>query len=181
MFNAEMFAVGETFPIPELIPTSDGSRLFLDNGTLECLIRISALKSAELKAFHQRPIKYSYLESKTSVPVAMWVFNIAGGYFECPFDGKIESHENLDKFLTIENGNYKNAITFFLIDGLILKGIKLFGLHVKALKLFHNTIQKQLSIEYTEEDFVKSLNELYQYTTLNLFKTGKRFIGKSNN
>jgi hypothetical protein len=70
----------------------------------------------------------------------------------------------------------KNLITFLLLDGQILKGMRASGLELESMEMFYSTIRKQLALNYSEADFVQCLAGIYQnYTTDELFSIGVQF------
>ncbi|MCD6487044.1 MAG: hypothetical protein J7K35_06945 [Syntrophobacterales bacterium] len=140
-------------------------------------IQMPALIRSEKRAFNASFKRYSYLESSTPVPIAMWIFDfpVTFGKIDCNFNARIVCPKYIDDYLALEDGHVKNAITFYLLDGQILKGIKLVGLREEAVRLFHKTIRKQLSMEYTKAEYSRYLEAMYQYSTEELFRMGKIF------
>ena len=133
----EKYEVGKLFPGP--IPEQEGT-------------------NREIQAFKISFQRYSYFETNTPVPIAVWVFDFPKpfGQIDVNFNGKLVPPEYIKDYFTLENGQVKNLLTFFLLDGQILRGIKAFGLEPEAVKLFHTTIRKQIELEilWGEEAFI---------------------------
>lgn len=171
------FEVGQPFPLP--VPPQEGARMELWNDGLILAIQFPGLRGQELKAFEKGLRKYSYWESNTDVPIAAWVFK-----FPKPF-GQVDATFNachaklkpeyLANYLEPEEGQVKNALSIFLLDGQMLKGMKLVDLEPEAVKLFHATIRKQREINFPQYEFDRSLREVYQYPTETLFEKGSKF------
>ncbi len=149
------------------------------NDGLILAIQFPGLRTQELKAFKKGLRKYSYWESSTDIPIATWVFDFPKPFnqIDCTFNAchsKLKP-ENLNNYLEMEDGQVKNALTIFLLDGQILKAMKLLGLQPEAVKLFHGTIQKQLTMKYHQFEFDRSLREIYQHSTAELFEGTSEF------
>lgn len=170
-----LFKVGEQFPGP--VPSSEGAHLELWGDGLVCVIQMPGLTRPERQAFKKSFKQYGYLETSGPVPVAVWVFIFPKpfGEIDCSFSARPVKPENIENYLIMEDGRIKNALTFYLLDGPILKGMKLVGLEPAAVKLFHSTIQKQLDTDYTPADFDRYLNAVYNYTTTELFQMSVKF------
>ena len=134
------------------------------------------LRREERRAFKKGLTRYSYLESTTPVPVAYWIFNFPNphGPVECNFNSRIVEPEYIESYLDTSEG-IKNAVTFYLLDNRILRGMRLVGLDPEAVKLFHLTITKQLEREYSQQDYAKYLAGLYEFDVNELFSMGKGF------
>ena len=161
------------------VPNVEGSVMELWDIGLVVLIQIFRAEEEKINAFRTGFTQYSYLESDTPVPIACWVFDFPDphGTIDCVFDAKIVKSNLITDYLDTSKG-VKNAVYFFLLDGKILKAAKLVGLDPEAIKLFHNTIRKQLIIEYDKEDFKKYLKGLFSYTTRELSNMGRKFTHK---
>ena len=133
-----------------------------------------------LALFHEGFKQYSYLESPTNIPIAVWVFDFPDphGQIDTSFNAKVVDKEIIDNFLDTSKGGIKNALQFFLLDGQIIKGMKLISLHPDAMELFHGTIRKQLAMDYDMSDFTSCLAGFFTRTTRELFEMGRRFRHK---
>ena len=95
---------------------------------------------------------------------------------EGDFNAKRARRKWLDLYLDAgDDDTIKKAIQFFLLDGPILRAMKLIELDPEALELFHGTIRKQLDMDYNRIDFDKYLAGLHNYDTEDLFRMGKVF------
>lgn len=173
MRNLISFEVGKPFPVS--VPQQEGARMELWESGLVVIIQMPGLQRDELRAFKKSFKRYSYLETNTPVPIAIWVFDFSGPYgaIDCNFNARIK-REYVDNFLDANEG-IKNLVTFYLLDGTILRAIKVVGLHTEAMELFHSTIKKQLDIEYSQADYDRYLDGVFQFSTSELFNIGKKF------
>ncbi len=174
----QTFTVGKSFPGP--VPHREGAIMELWEMGLVVVIQYPELRSNELNAFHEGFKQYSYLESPTEIPIAVWVFDFPEphGEIDTSFNARVVDKELIDDFLNTSKGGIKNALQFFLLDGKIIKGMKMISLHPKAVELFHSTIRKQLSMDYDMSDFTSSLAEFFTHTTRELFEMGHKFQHK---
>ena len=83
---AASFIVGEPFPGP--VPHREGAIMELWEIGLVVVTQFPGLRQRELEAFHQGFKAYSYLESSTPVPIAVWVFD-PGGHLLSPTYGHL--------------------------------------------------------------------------------------------
>jgi hypothetical protein len=174
-----MFEVGKPFPVPGGIPHREGAHMELWPEGLVVIIQMPGLRREELKAFKKGFKRYSYLESEGDVPIAVWVFDFPGPYgaIDTNFNAKLvqETHpEDLESFLDTEEG-MKNSIIFYLLDGEILEAQKMMGLQPEAVKLFHDTIWRQLGRTYEQVDFDMALAKLFRKSTHDLCRMGRQF------
>jgi hypothetical protein len=174
------YRVGDTFP--HEYPTREGSIMELqDPSDLVIYIQYPGLTREEKQAFKKSFKKYSFFEAPGDVPVAFFTFDFPKpfGMVEVNFNAKLVSLEILERFMSEENGMKKNALTFFLLDGDILKGIKRYGLHPGAVEAFHATIRKQLAAGYSNGDFNEALARLsFRFSVPELFREGRVFRSK---
>ncbi len=52
------------------------------------------------------------------------------------------------------------------------------GLQLRAVELFHATIRKQLETPYSEQDYSKYLQAMYEYTNDELYNMSEKFRNK---
>jgi hypothetical protein len=167
-------------PAPFKVPDREGCMLEIGypaNG-LNVLVQYPNLNKAELKAFQSPLVGYSYYESETIVPIAYWIFQFPNKLFiETTFNACFAL--NNPPYLTaIESymEDVKNGITFYFLDRNIVKGIRVIGIHTEAVLLFHKTINAQLEINFTPEDFMLTLKQMEAaVSTEELFHMGKVF------
>ena len=158
------FTVGE--PFPGAVPDREGPIMELWEIGLVVLIQFPGLRQRELEAFHQGFKTYSYLESSTSVPIAVWVFDFpkSHGQIDSTFNARFVKRDLIDEYLERGKGGVKNALHFFVLDRDILQGIKMVALDPEAVELFHGTIKKQLSMDYDRADYESCLGGLFTRT-----------------
>ncbi|MBU1014781.1 MAG: hypothetical protein KKG99_17440 [Bacteroidetes bacterium] len=169
-----VFEVGK--PYPGAVPNQEGAVMELSQSGLIVLIQFQNISNEELKAFKNSFNSYSYFESNTPVPIPVFVFPFPKpfGAIDVNFNARLVNQTILDDFM---NG-HGNAITFHLIDGNILKANKLVGLDTKCIKLFHQTIIKQLTTDYSQQDYIKYLDGIFNFSSDELFKMGQIFQKK---
>ena len=164
------FTVGESFP--GAVPDREGPIMELWETGLVVLIQFPGLRQRELEAFHQGFRTYSYLESSTPVPIAVWVFDFPDphGQIDSTFNARFVERKLIEDYLDKGKADVKNGLYFFLLDKEILRGMKLVALDPEAVGLFHDTIRKQLSMDYDRADYEACLGGLFTHTTRELFE-----------
>ena len=172
------FTVGK--PFPGEVPHREGAIMELWETGLVVVIQYPKLRKGELEAFHKGFKKYSYLESPTTIPIAVWIFDFPNphGQIDAIFNARVVKKDLIDDFLDTSKGGVKNALQFFLLDGEIIRGMKLVGLHPEAMELFHSTIRKQLAMDYDMADFTICLAGFFTRSTRELFDMGRKFQHK---
>ena len=163
--------VDKIFPGP--VPDQEGVQIELWHDKLSVLIQMPGINEEELIAFNKGFRQYSYLESETPIPIALWIFDFPDplGPVEGNFNTRLSKREWVDLYL---NASDDDAM-FFLLDGQILKAMKLVELDPAAVRLFHGTIRKQLDLEYNQTNFDRYLAGLHNYDMQDLFSMGKVF------
>jgi hypothetical protein len=123
-------------PFPGEVPHREGAIMELLEIGLVVVIQYPELRKGELEAFHKGFKKYSYLESPTTVPIAVWIFDFPNphGQIDAIFNARVVKKDLIDDFLDTSKGGVKNALQFFLLDGEIIRGMKLVGLHPEAME-----------------------------------------------
>ena len=147
------FTVGQ--PFPGAVPHREGAIMELWEIGLVVVTQFPGLTSNELEAFHRGFKTYSYLENSTSVPIAVWVFDFPNphGQIDSTFNARFVEKDLIEEYLDGEKTGVKNGLYFFLLDREILRGMKLVALDPEAVELFHDTIRKQLSMDYDRIDY----------------------------
>ena len=176
MGDLKKFEVGHIFPGP--VSTPEGAQMELRHDTLTVLIQMPGLRKDQLKAFQKGFKQYSYLESDTPIPVALWIFDFPdpNGPMVTNFNARLTKRKWVDSYLDVsDDGAINNAIQFFLLDEKILKAMKFIELYPDVVKLFHVTIRKQLDLDYNRVDFDRCLAGLHNYDVYDLFSMGKVF------
>ena len=57
----------------------------------------------------------------------------------------------------------------------VIMAMKMIGLNPDAVKLFHDTIRKQLGMDYNKTDYLGCLGGFFTRTTKELFDMGRKF------
>lgn len=168
------FEVGKPFPLP--VPKSEGAVMELWDDGLVVLIQMPGCSREERRAFKAGFKQYAFLESSTPVPVAVWVFDFARphGAIDLNFNATVVAPERIKNYLD-ESEGVKNAVTFYLLDRTVLRGIKFAGLEPEAVRLFHATISKQLATPFNQADYNRYLAAVMEYSTDELLRMGRRF------
>jgi hypothetical protein len=169
------FTVGEPFPGP--VPHREGAIMELWEIGLTVVIQYPKLTKSELKAFQLGFKTYSYLESSTSIPVAVWVFDFPDphGAIDCAFNARVVPTDLMERYLEMDGNGIKSGLNFFLLDGNIIRGIRMITLNPEAVKLFHGTLRKQLETVYDRVDFNACLGGLFTRSTRELYEMGRKF------
>jgi len=172
------FTVGKPFP-GEVLHREGAIMELLEIG-LVVVIQFPELTNDELRAFHEGFKRYSYLESPTTIPIAVWIFDFPNphGQIDATFNARVVKNDLIDDFLDTSKGGVKNVIQFILLDGQIIRGMKLVGLNPEAVELFHNTIRKQLAMDYDMADYTICLAGFFTRSTGELFEMGRKFQHK---
>ena len=169
------FQVEKPFPGP--VPHREGAVMELWEMGLVVVIQFPGLTRDELSTFHSGFERYSYLESPTRVPVAVWVFDfpVPHGMIDTVFNARVVKKDLIDDFLDTSKGRVRNILQFFLLDGQVLRGMKVIGLHLEAVELFHDTIRKQFAMNYNDIEFESCLAGFFTRPTKELFEMGRKF------
>ena len=167
--------VGRPFPFP--VPNNEGAVMGLWEIGPVVLIQKFGVRAEDEAAFKKGFEFYSYLESRTSLPVATWIFEFPEplGLIDTAFNVKIAHGKWLTSYLDTKVGGVMNALYLFLLEEKILRGTKIVGLDTEAVNLFQGTVRKQLQMNYTQEEFNKTLVTLFQVSRRELFEMGKIF------
>ena len=168
------FEVGKDFPVK--IPNREGAFLELWPSGLVCIINMPFLKREEKMAFKKTFKRYVYLETDTNPPIAVWVFDFPNphGPIDTVFDARRVEKGLIEHYLDTSEG-VKNSITFFLVDGQTLAAQKLVGLSTEVIELFHDTIRKQIRLDYSDIEYEAALGEVYTKTVKELMMMGRSF------
>jgi len=175
--DLERLVVGEPFPGP--VPHLEGAVMELWENGLNVMIQMPDLRREEKQAFKKSFKKYYYLETTTSPPFAVWIFDFPKphGPIDMMFGAMRANPEWVESFLYTSEG-VKNLVQFFLLDGPILAGIKAIGVSSEAMQLFHGTIKKQLGMEYTVADYDRTLAVAFMESTDELMQKAQVFRHK---
>ena len=170
------FELGKPFPVPGAIPQREAAYLELWGGGPVVIIQMPGLRREEKQAFKKTFKRYTYLETDTNPPLAVWIFDFPKphGPIDMSFDGGRVGRGFVEDYLDTKEG-VKNGITFYLLDRETLKAMKFVGLSPEAVKLFHATIRKQIKLDYTEQEYEMALAVTFTRTSEELIKMGRTF------
>ena len=140
------------------------------------ICQFPGLRREEKRAFEKSFKRYSYFESDTVPPVACFVFDFPKpfGIIDTSFNACLVEPELIEEYLDTTEG-VKNGVRFYVLDGEILKAMKLVGLDPEAVKLFHATIRKQLELNCSPGEYDAALAWTFTKPTDELFKMGRIF------
>jgi len=95
------FIVGQ--PFPGAVPDREGAIMELWEIGLVVITQFPGLRQSELEAFDQGFKTYSYLESSTSVPIAVWVFDFpkAHGQIDATFNARFVEEALIEDYFRI--------------------------------------------------------------------------------
>ncbi len=169
------YEAGKPFPGP--VPTEEGAILEMTAGGPVVLIQCPGLTRPEVQAFKKGFRSYAFWSPPgVPVPIAIWAFEFQKPL--SPMDVNFDAHKadrgHVEAYLETHEG-LKNALTFHLLDGPMLRANKIVGLEPAAVKLFHATIRAQLAAKYTAADFDRYLDGVYNYSTVEILAMGTRF------
>lgn len=162
----QLYVLGEEFPGP--VPNREGAVMEMGpDGDLNVFLQFPGVTREERKAFQKSFRHYYYYETPTEIPLALWLFDFPRpmNAIEVNFDGSLQARNrpgSIEKFAELEEGEMKNALHFYLLDGRILKGMKLFGLHQDAVRRFLGTLRKQVAIGYAQGEYAATLDGVYR-------------------
>lgn len=160
-------------PFPGAHPLQQGAVMELTKSGLTVLIQYPNITQEELKAFKNSFSSYSYFEADTPIPIPIFVFPFPSpfGTIDVNLNARVVNATTISQYLSFPG----NTIYFHVIDGNILKANKLVGLDPECVKLFQETLKKQLQREYRSQDFLRYLDGIYTFSSEELFKMGKIF------
>jgi hypothetical protein len=173
--SSTAITVGQPFPGP--IPQREGAIMELWKIGLTIVIQFPGLRQGELNAFYKGFKTYAYLESPTSIPIPTWIFDFPNphGKIDSAFNAGFVEPALLSDYMDTSKGVIKNGLNFFLLDGDIVKGIRLVALNHEAVGLFHNTIRKQLKMDYDEMEYLSCLGHFSQEQQMSFLKWAESF------
>ncbi len=172
MEGMEVIQIGKPFPGPIL--DQEGAILELWADRLFLIMQFPGLTRKEKRIFDQGFRRYGYMETGTPVPIAFWVFDFPKpfGAIEGSFNALFCNPEDVERFISKD----RNVFSFILLDGDIVRGLKVSGLELDAFHLFYDTIQKQMTMSYDKAEFMKYLNAFCEaYGTYDILKMSRKF------
>ena len=149
---------------------------------LNVMCQYPGLSEKELEIFNMPLVAYSYQETETIVPIAWWVFRFRHNlYVETTFDAKQTRYDEhylatVREYLQPVESMVKNRIFFLILDRKIIRAMQVLGLHQEAVGMFHRTINKQLEMDYSHEEFILTVKQLEgALSSAEIFSMGKVF------
>jgi hypothetical protein len=172
--QAHKFEVGK--PLSVAVPQDEGAVMELWDDGLVVLIQRPGCTFGERMAFKSGFRRYAYLESATPFPVAVWIFDFTRphGLILCSFNATVVKPERIENYLD-DSAGIKNGLTFYLLDGRILHGIKSTRLAPEAVRFFHATIRTQLEAPCSQSEHGRCLEDIMQYSAGELMTLGKLY------
>ena len=164
--------VGKPYTGP--IPPQDGLVFEIGpDGDMQLLIQFQNPSREEKEALLAGFRQYSlYTEQHPGkLLIACWVFKFSApvSYMDAPFHAGLYQDGRVQKFLDTE----QNMLQVIFLDGEIVQGIRIVGLHPAAMEALKETVGKQSKIERSAYDACVDL--LYQQTSRDIFNRGLQF------
>ena len=171
-------------PAPFNFPTREGCMMEIGYPVdgLNVMLQYPNLSEKELQVFNMPLEAYSYHETETIVPIAYWVFKFSQDlYVETTFDAKVAEYDStymgvVRDYMKVVDDRLSTRILFIILDRKIIKAIRVLGLHQEAVGIFHRTINQQLEMDYSHEDFILTVKQLEgALSSAEIFSMGKVF------
>jgi len=166
--------VGEKYTGP--VPQQDGLYFEIGpDGDMQLLIQFKNPSHAEKEALLAGFRQYSLLcfhNRRSPEPLLCFIFKFAApvSYMDAPFHAGLYRDSRIQKFLDAE----QNLLTVVMLDGDIVQGLRVVGLHPEAMRLFKKTALNQTPLVQRNiyDRLVDDLNEL---SSEELFHRGYEF------
>jgi hypothetical protein len=161
-------------PYPGIVLKEDGSALELGpDGNLILMIQFNNIRPNELSALQEGFSRYSFYQARHCPTLAAWVFKFPApvGYLEVPFHAGLYRDGRGQKFLD----NWGNALNIYVLDGEIVKLIRLSGLQHHAATTFRETVTLQITEPVTGPSYNAAVDWLYRMSAKEIFQAGKQF------
>ena len=171
-------------PAPFDVPAREGCMMEIGYPLpgLNVMCQYPGLSEKELEIFNMPLEAYSYHETETIVPIAYWVFKFSQDlYVETTFDAKVAEYDStymeaVRDYMKVVDDRLSSRILFIILDRKIIRAMQVLGLHQEAVGMFHRTINKQLEMDYSLEDFVLTVKQLEgALSSAEIFSMGKVF------
>jgi hypothetical protein len=154
-------------PFPGPIPTAEGATLDLSAGGLSMVIQAPGLRREEVQSFKKGARQVCLLEAgSAAVPVCVVIVDWPRtlGPMDMTFDARRVRTEVLTDWLDTSEG-VKNALQVILLDGQMVRGLKLMGLPTALMEGMQGIVRRQLSTNYTQGQFDQALATIYREST----------------
>ncbi len=171
----QTISVGQPFPGP--VPDQDGLGFEIGpDGDMVLLIQMHNQREEETQSLEAGFERYSLYVQSGSPYVAVWVFKFPAPfrYMDAPFHAGLYHDNRIEKMLAKQG----NALQVYVLDGNIVKVIKLVGLSHQAAADFRaviQTIQQQLTRPFDRQEYDRAINEIFQLSSEELFRRGKQY------
>jgi hypothetical protein len=168
----QAITVGQPFPGP--VPQADGVTFEIGpDGDMVLLIQMQHPSAAEAKALKAGVERYSlYVQTEPPhVCVWVWKFPTPVKYVDSPFHAGLYQDGRVPKMLALQG----NALQVYVLDGNIVKIIRLMGLDHQAAADFRAVVQRQLSQDFTRTAYDRAIDDIYRLSSEEIFRRGKQY------
>lgn len=159
-------------PFPGAYPTTEGATFEIGpDGDMNLFIQFPKPTLAEEQALQIGFTRYTFYESsKSNLACWAWKFPAPVGLLDTPFHAGLYSD---DRCLKLEDVG-TNQLMVYVLDGPIVKVIRLIGLQHNAAAMLYAAIRKQTKISQAEyNSAVEWLNRMNQKQ---IYEAGKQFV-----
>jgi hypothetical protein len=170
--------VGKPYTGP--VPQQDGLVFEIGpDGDMQLLIQFRNPDAQEKEALLAGFRQYSLYRHPGVLPIACWVFKFAAPvmYMDAPFYAKLYTDGRAEKFLDKD----QNMLMVTILDGPIVQGLRVVGLHPKVMELFKEFVKKQLTTHNHEQQALSylynvAIDEMYdRCSSEEIFHLGAQF------
>ncbi len=168
----QTISVGQPFPGP--VPPEDGLGFEIGpDGDMVLLIQMHGQREAETRALLAGMERYSLYIQFTAPHIAVWVFKFPAPfrYMDAPFHAGLYKDNRIEKMTALQG----NALQLYVLDGQIVKVIKLIGLSHQSAADFRAAIKQQLAQPFNEQEYSRGIDEVFQLSSEELFRRGKQY------
>jgi len=172
-YNLSSFKVGQ--PYQGAVPIKDGQRLEIArDGLPHLIIQCQQPTSAEVESYKSGFGRYSYFEAVGNVTLATWVFKYPApvGYLDAPFNAALYKDNRIRHYL---NNDY-DVLVVCVLDGKILRDFKLCRLEHNSVRLFKETINRQLTEDVSMSSYNTAVDRLFRMSPEQIYRSGKNYI-----
>lgn len=155
---------------------SEGIALEIMPANLHLCIRMDAPTRDELMSFKKgiKSVGIFIYEEGFPVPFLLLSFKGKGlPIMDCPYNVHISDSTNEEVRSIVTNfiNSEGNALHYFLVDGQVIRAMRVFGMPDPIMSLFRSAVKAQRSIPLSMPDYDKLLSRVYsKYTTEDMFK-----------
>jgi len=163
--------VGEPYNGP--VPSNDGLHFEIGpDGNMILLIQFQKPDEVEKKALAAGFSSYSFYESG-SLPLVCLVFKFPAPvmYMDAPFHAGLYTDGRIEKMMASD----ANTLEVIILDGKIVQGIRLVGLHPKVIDMLTKTVGKQLTAPISRAVYDSAVNDLFELKSKEIYERGAIF------